>query len=104
MTKLTFLHDPGVLANLRHRYMNNDIYTYTGSILIAINPFAPLPHLYGPKVMQRYQQAGNQLADMPPHVYAIAMSAYRQMRETNKGQAILVTGEPLPQIICYLLL
>ena len=29
------------------RYQHDDIYTYTGSILIAVNPFATMPHLYG---------------------------------------------------------
>ncbi|XP_047309690.1 myosin-8-like [Impatiens glandulifera] len=45
MTKLAYLHGPGVLQNLRSRYDLNEIYTYTGSILIAINPFQRLPHL-----------------------------------------------------------
>ena len=30
----------------RGRYMNNEIYTYTGKILVALNPFGPLP-IYG---------------------------------------------------------
>uniref|UniRef100_A0A7N0VAV1 Uncharacterized protein n=1 Tax=Kalanchoe fedtschenkoi TaxID=63787 RepID=A0A7N0VAV1_KALFE len=44
MTKLTYLNEPGVLYNLERRYVLNDIYTYTGSILIAVNPFTKLPH------------------------------------------------------------
>lgn len=91
LTKLTFLHEPGVLAALRRRHADDSIYTYTGAILIAVNPFAPLPHLYGPPVMTQYAKAGD-LTDLPPHVYAIATAAYRQMRESGKGQAILVTG------------
>ncbi|XP_021901980.1 myosin-17-like [Carica papaya] len=39
MTKLSYLHEPGVLHNLAARYELNEIYTYTGNILIAINPF-----------------------------------------------------------------
>lgn len=36
---LSFLHEPGVLGNLSTRYSQQQIYTYTGSILIALNPF-----------------------------------------------------------------
>ncbi|KAK1308929.1 hypothetical protein QJS10_CPA09g01886 [Acorus calamus] len=43
MTKLAYLHEPGVLQNLRSRYDMNEIYTYTGNILIAVNPFEGCP-------------------------------------------------------------
>ncbi len=97
MTRLPYLHEPGVLWNIRARYGYDDIYTYTGSILIAVNPFAPLPHLYGPHMMEQY--AGAELGDLSPHVYAIAEAAYRQMRKEMRGQSILVriaaaTAEP----------
>jgi hypothetical protein len=88
MTELTFLHEPGVLANLQRRYSSAAIYTYTGSILIAVNPFQPLPDLYSRAVMDTY--AGGASEGRPPHVYAIASAAYRKMRSEGKGQAILV--------------
>ena len=47
MTTLAYLNEPGVLWNLRSRYVLDAIYTYTASILIAVNPFAHLPQLYG---------------------------------------------------------
>lgn len=88
MTELTFLHEPGVLANLKQRYAANAIYTYTGSILIAVNPFQALPQLYGRPVMERYSRGD--VDALPPHVYAVARAAYRAMREEGRGQAILV--------------
>eukprot|EP00197_Chlamydomonas_leiostraca_P009765 CAMPEP_0202867474 /NCGR_PEP_ID=MMETSP1391-20130828/9454_1 /ASSEMBLY_ACC=CAM_ASM_000867 /TAXON_ID=1034604 /ORGANISM="Chlamydomonas leiostraca, Strain SAG 11-49" /LENGTH=1634 /DNA_ID=CAMNT_0049547521 /DNA_START=190 /DNA_END=5094 /DNA_ORIENTATION=- len=91
MTRLSYLHEPGVLWNLKCRYMVDDIYTYTGTILIAINPFAALPHLYGTHMMDQYR--GADLGELSPHVYAIADAAYRQMRKEWKGQSILVSGE-----------
>lgn len=91
MTRLPYLHEPGVLWNIKSRYMVDDIYTYTGTILVAINPFAPLPHLYGPHMMDQYR--GKDLGELSPHVYAIADAAYRQMRKEMKGQSILVSGE-----------
>ena len=68
--------------------MDSNIYTFTGNILIAINPFASLPGVYGPTVMERYRDVG--LHDLPPHIYATVASAYRQMLSEKKGQAILV--------------
>jgi len=113
MTTLPHLNEPGVLWNLRTRHAHDAIYTYTGSILIAVNPFAPLPHLYGADMMAQYASssalgAGVTLA---PHVYAVADAAYRAMRNGGGGpggppgpgatsairgspsQAILVSGE-----------
>ncbi|GLC68235.1 hypothetical protein PLESTF_000665000 [Pleodorina starrii] len=91
MTRLSYLHEPAVLWNLNTRYAYDDIYTYTGTILIAINPFTSLPHLYGDHMMNQYR--GVEIGDYAPHVYAIADAAYRQMRKEMKGQSILVSGE-----------
>ncbi|XP_048626596.1 myosin-6-like [Brassica napus] len=57
MTRLAYLHEPGVLQNLHSRYDINEIYTYTGSILIAVNPFRRLPHLYSSHMMAQYKGA-----------------------------------------------
>ena len=90
MTTLAYLNEPGVLDNLKARYVVDDIYTYTGSILIAVNPFQRLPHLYGTHMMEQYR--GVNLGELSPHVYAIADAAYQQMRRWNKSQSILVCG------------
>ena len=92
MTTLSYLNEPGVLWNLKCRYVLDTIYTYTGSILIAVNPFQRLPHLYGPHMMEQYR--GRALGELDPHVYAIADSAYRQMRTEGKSQSILVRCRP----------
>ncbi|MBA0813075.1 hypothetical protein Gohar_026957, partial [Gossypium harknessii] len=76
MTKLAYLHEPG---------------TYTGGILIAVNPFKRLPHLYDIQVMQKYKGAA--LGELSPHPFAVADSAYRQMINEGISQAILVSGE-----------
>lgn len=36
MVALNYLHEPGVLHNLKNRYSLDEIYTYTGNILIAV--------------------------------------------------------------------
>ncbi|CAM6090837.1 unnamed protein product [Calypogeia fissa] len=91
MTKLAYLHEPGVLYNLATRYELDEIYTYTGNILIAINPFAKLPHLYDNHMMEQYR--GAPLGELSPHVFAVADSSYRAMMNEKKSQSILVSGE-----------
>ncbi|CAL5432773.1 unnamed protein product [Camellia sinensis] len=91
MTKLSYLHEPGVLQNLALRYHTNEIYTYTGSILIAINPFQRLPHLYDGHMMEQYK--GAPFGELSPHVFAIADVAYRAMINEGKSNSILVSGE-----------
>ncbi|XP_044471628.1 myosin-15 [Mangifera indica] len=91
MTKLTYLNEPGVLYNLERRYALNDIYTYTGSILIAVNPFTKLPHLYNAHMMEQYK--GAPFGELSPHVFAVADASYRAMMNDGQSQSILVSGE-----------
>ncbi|KAJ6698250.1 MYOSIN [Salix purpurea] len=91
MTKLTYLNEPGVLYNLQRRYALNDIYTYTGSILIAVNPFTKLPHLYNVHMMEQYK--GAPFGELSPHVFAVADASYRAMMSEGRSQSILVSGE-----------
>ncbi|CAI0433986.1 unnamed protein product, partial [Linum tenue] len=91
MTKLSYLHEPGVLENLKSRYELNEIYTYTGNILIAINPFQRLPHIYDGHMMQQYK--GAPFGELSPHVFAVADVAYRAMVNEGKSNSILVSGE-----------
>lgn len=91
MTRLSYLHEPGVLENLAARYELNEIYTYTGNILIAINPFQRLPHLYDTHMMEQYKGAG--FGELSPHVFAVADVAYRAMINEGKSNSILVSGE-----------
>ncbi|GAB2275885.1 hypothetical protein Dimus_010629 [Dionaea muscipula] len=91
MTKLAYLNEPGVLYNLERRYALDSIYTYTGSILIAVNPFTKLPHLYNVHMMEQYK--GAPLGELSPHVFAVADASYRAMISEHQNQSILVSGE-----------
>ncbi|WVZ61388.1 hypothetical protein U9M48_011271 [Paspalum notatum var. saurae] len=91
MTRLAYLHEPGVLQNLKSRYGLNEIYTYTGNILIAVNPFQRLPHLYNNHMMGIYK--GAEFGELSPHPFAIADRSYRLMINDRISQAILVSGE-----------
>ncbi|KAK4372251.1 hypothetical protein RND71_007635 [Anisodus tanguticus] len=91
MTKLAYLHEPGVLNNLACRYAINEIYTYTGNILIAVNPFRRLPHLYDIHMMQQYK--GATFGELSPHLFAVADACYRALINEHGSQSILVSGE-----------
>ncbi|KAM2004733.1 hypothetical protein ACFX15_028150 [Malus domestica] len=91
MTKLAYLHEPGVLHNLACRFSINEIYTYTGNILIAVNPFRRLPHLYDTHMMEQYK--GTAFGELSPHLFAVADTCYRAMINEQGSQSILVSGE-----------
>ncbi|WOL20658.1 Myosin-J heavy chain [Canna indica] len=91
MTKLAYLHEPGVLHNLASRYALNEIYTYTGNILIAVNPFQRIPHLYDIDMMEQYR--GARFGELSPHLFAVADACYRAIRNDEGSQSILVSGE-----------
>jgi myosin-5 len=56
---LTHLHEPAILHALRLRYDSDIIYTSTGPILIAINPFKDMP-VYTEQVMEQYRLQGEE--------------------------------------------
>ncbi|XP_047338163.1 myosin-12 isoform X2 [Impatiens glandulifera] len=91
MTKLAYLNEPGVLCNLASRFALNEIYTYTGNILIAVNPFRRLPHLYDIHMMEQYKGAA--FGELSPHLFAIADACFRAMINEHGNQSILVSGE-----------
>lgn len=54
LTSLTYLHEPAILFSLKERYAKNTIYTYTGPILLAVNPFKAVD-LYTDKLLKAYK-------------------------------------------------
>uniref|UniRef100_A0A7M4F7I9 Myosin VC n=1 Tax=Crocodylus porosus TaxID=8502 RepID=A0A7M4F7I9_CROPO len=91
LTALSYLHDPAVLHNLKVRFVESKlIYTYSGIILVAMNPYKQLP-IYGDAIIHAY--SGQNMGDMDPHIFAVAEEAYKQMARNNKNQSIIVSGE-----------
>ena len=91
LTALSHLNDGSILHAIRLRYAQKEIYTYSGIVLIATNPFARVDSLYVPQMVQVY--AGKQRASQAPHLFAIAEEAYTDMLRDSRNQTVVVSGE-----------
>ncbi|KAL9123311.1 MAG: hypothetical protein Q9187_000150, partial [Circinaria calcarea] len=91
LTNLSHLNEPAVLQAIKLRYLQKEIYTYSGIVLIATNPFARVDSLYVPGMVQVY--AGKQRSSQAPHLFAIAEEAFMDMLRDNHNQTIVVSGE-----------
>lgn len=99
---LSYLHEPAILWSVYQRFCHDIIYTNTGPILLAINPFKNLS-MYAREKVTAYRNAGEAGIDranaMKPHVFKVADGAYRSMTrcifetKTKADQSILVSGE-----------
>jgi len=90
-TELMYLNDASLLWNLRCRYLSDSIYTYTGYILIAINPYKDMSHIYQDDLMFQYK--GKSIGTLDPHVFAVADHSYRSMKNLGTGQSVIISGE-----------
>ncbi|XP_012280974.1 unconventional myosin-XVIIIa isoform X2 [Orussus abietinus] len=89
LSQLRFLNESSVLHTLRQRYANNLIHTYAGESMVVVNPVAPLA-IYSEKVVHMFK--GCKSEDMPPHIYAMAQSAYRGMLATRRDHSLVFLG------------
>lgn len=90
LCQLPDLNETSLLENLKARFQNGHIYTYVGSILIALNPFRYYP-IYNPKYVNLYQN--RRLGELPPHIFAVADAAYHTMLREKRNQCIVISGE-----------
>jgi myosin-5 len=116
---LTHLHEPAILHALRLRYDANIIYTATGPILIAVNPFRKMD-IYGGNMMEKYCVQGEQTSSgtsmsfttpfksrrvngkptpqqsrLPPHVYQTADDAYRAMMRGMENRELMANPKEM---------
>merc|ERR1712012_1353476 len=66
------------------------IHTYSGLFVVVVNPYKRYP-LYTHRVCKIY--LGKRRNEVPPHLWAIAETAYRNMLQNKKDNAMLITGE-----------
>ena len=80
LTKLMKIDDGEVIRILTERLDNGKIYTNIGDILVAINPYRKLD-------IYDYKNFTN------PHCYEISQKAIDNLRNTDKNQTILISGD-----------
>merc|ERR1711936_1171589 len=90
MADLTYLNDASVFHNLDVRFKAKLIYTYSGLFCIVVNPYKRYP-IYTPTCVKLY--LGKRRNEVPPHLWAITETAYRNMLTNTKNQSMLITGE-----------
>ncbi|XP_073347990.1 unconventional myosin-VIIa-like [Pagrus major] len=90
MIKLGDMTEAGILRNLLLRHRQGIIYTYIGSVLVAVNPYQDYPMYSGDQV-KLYQS--QKLGERPPHIFAIAESCYTNMMRHLKNQCCIISGE-----------
>ncbi|XP_041663594.1 unconventional myosin-Ib isoform X8 [Cheilinus undulatus] len=90
MVLLEPLSEDAFIENLKNRFDHNEIYTYIGSVVISMNPYRSLP-IYTPDKVEEYRNRN--FYELSPHIYALADEAYRSLRDQDKDQCILITGE-----------
>ncbi|KAL1453073.1 hypothetical protein WDU94_007248 [Cyamophila willieti] len=89
MIQLSDLNEASLLWNLKIRYDKELIYTYVGSILVAVNPYK-MYDMYGLDMVKKYE--GQILGTLSPHLFAIGSAAYSALA-TSGNQVVVISGE-----------
>ncbi|XP_064474850.1 myosin-IIIb-like isoform X2 [Ornithodoros turicata] len=90
LSALETLTEDVIVDQIYQRYIQGQIYTYIGDILLAVNPFRQLP-IYATQDSMRYRNRAK--LDNPPHIFAVADSAYHSMMHQKKNQCVVISGE-----------
>ncbi|XP_029652864.1 unconventional myosin-XIX-like [Octopus sinensis] len=93
LTKLTVINSATVLTCLDLRFQQDAVYTSGGNILVAVNPFKELHHLYSEELIHTYAAAKGSFVE--PHIFGCAKLAYDRMcgQFGKDHQTIMVSGE-----------
>ncbi|XP_065355527.1 myosin-I heavy chain-like [Calliphora vicina] len=90
MTDIPEIDELGINNNLKLRYENEIIYTYTGTILVAVNPYKSL-HIFNKDYVFKYH--GQKIGSHEPHVFALAEASYKSIIDDEISQSVVISGE-----------
>ena len=97
-----------LLHSLRLRFREDQVYTFVGGILIALNPFKWITvkgseeSIYSNRTMASYK--GKLQGEMPPHLFVVADQAYSELilnSDAKRSAAIVVSGESGVYLMLY---
>jgi len=98
--KLHCFSEKSLIHTLRIRYARNQIYTFAGPILVSINPYQSILHLYDDEAIQQFHRhqfdVGSNTAEVAPHLYAITERSYHSLLTPGRkrsDQVIIISGE-----------
>ena len=81
-----------ILHQCRARYQKDQIYTFVGTILVAVNPFRSLD-IYNDKEITKHKQMARGTEAPEPHVFAISALALEHLISDRASQSVLISGE-----------
>nr|CCC90215.1 putative myosin IB heavy chain [Trypanosoma congolense IL3000] len=90
------LSDKAIMENLKLRHSKDLIYTSIGPVLLSVNPFKNIPHLYSEERVAFFRSGGksdNSGSQGGPHIFALAEDAYRTMVSDCENQCVIISGE-----------
>ena len=91
LAKLPSIDDNVVMETLHIRHQADQIYTKNGAVLVAINPYKNVG-VSDESHLLRYKSSMD-LANDPPHIFAVAAAAHRALISEGKNQALVISGE-----------
>lgn len=94
LTEVRELHGAEVLHALDVRFAHGAIYTLTGPVLLAVNPFRMLPSMYSPDILRHFLGVEHKgLHQSKPHVFGISAQALWGIQDQGVSQTVLISGE-----------
>ena len=72
------------------RFEKGRIYTYIGEVVVSVNPYRSVD-LYGKNYVEQYR--GREIYERPPHIFALADSAYKTMKRQARDTCIVISGQ-----------
>ena len=92
MVRMGDVNEATILHNLRARFLEDNVYTNIGTILVSINPFTWIEGLYRSELIQEHLHLlPGEIA--APHVFQIAAAAFHGLRSERTNQAVIISGE-----------
>ena len=89
--QMSDLNEAALLKLLARRFASDKIYTWTGDILLSVNPYREVPGLYE----DHTQPPGGWTAHSGAraHIFAVAELAFSKVAAGVKSQVLIVNGE-----------